>query len=50
MSESRKDLIIESLCIQLARATVALGEAKEENRKLKKKLMKYEKKEAKHHE
>lgn len=50
MSESRKDLIIEGLCIQLARATVALGEVKEENRKLKKKLMKYEKKEGKHHE
>ena len=50
MSESRKDLIIEGLCIQLARATVALGEMKEENRKLKKKLIKYEKKEARHHE
>ena len=50
MSESRKDLIIEGLCIQLARATVALGEAKEENQKLKKKLMKYEKKEGQNHE
>ena len=45
MSDSRKDFIIEGLCIQLARATVALGEEKEENRKLKKRLMKYEKKE-----
>ena len=50
MSESRKDLIIEGLCIQLARATIALDEMKDENRKLKKKLMKYEKKEGKHHE
>ena len=48
--DGRKDRIIAGLTVQLARATIALGELKEENRKLKKKLMKYEKKEGKNHE
>ena len=50
MSDNKKDRIIAGLCVQLARATVAIGELKEENRRLKKKVMKYEKKEGKSHE
>ena len=45
--DGRKDRIIAGLTVQLARATTAHGELKEENQKLKKKLMKYEKKEGK---
>ena len=48
--DGRKDRIIAGLTVQLARANIALGELKEENRKLKKKLMKYEKKEGRNHE
>lgn len=42
--KSTKDRIIAGLLDQLANATIALGELKDENRKLKIKLMKYEKK------
>lgn len=50
MSDNKKDRIIAGLCVQLARATIAIGNLKEENRKLKKKVMKYEKKEVSKYE
>lgn len=50
MSDNKKDRIIAGLCIQLARATIAIGNLKDENRKLRKKVMKYEGKEEKKYE